>query len=110
MSEQEVNQANNPKAALIGNLVAIGIMFVMAIIFDIEPQKEYGWFGGWYQGFWVPVNWIMSWFNDSILVKAPIHTNAYNVFWWFGLILGAWQWIKIILGSITCIKMMKNNY
>ena len=109
MSAQELNPKANALANIIGNFVGLGLVFVLAIIFDINPLKEYGWFGGLVHGGWSPANWIMSLFSDTILVKAPIYTNAYKVWWWIGLVLGVWQWVKILLTTIGYIRKYKNN-
>lgn len=65
MSEQNLTPEENAVAKFIGNFVGLGIVFIIAIIFDINPLKEYGWFGGLCGG-WAPWNWIMSWFSNSI--------------------------------------------
>lgn len=109
MSEQELTPKAKALSNYIGMIVGLATVFVLAIIFDIDSSKEYGWFLGFFHGGWAPANWIMSWFNDSILVKAPIHTNAYNVFWWIGLVIGALQWIKLLLATIGLIGICKNN-
>ena len=107
MSEQNLTPEENAVAKLVGNFVGLGVVFVIAIIFDINPLKEYGWFGGLCHGGWTPWNWIMSWFSDSILVKAPLHTNAYNVCWWIGLVFGAWTWIGTLLSIFIGIFKRK---
>lgn len=107
MSEQELTQKENVVAKIIGNVVGLAAVFIVVIIFDINPLKEYGWLGGFFHGGWAPWNWIMSWFSNSVLVKAPIHTNAYNVFWWIGVVLSAWVWISTLFTTIALIRISK---
>ena len=49
------------KAASVGNIigfvVGIGLAFVAAYIFSIEPSKEYGWFAGHCQGILLITNY-----------------------------------------------------
>lgn len=60
---------------------------LMAWILSINPFKEYGWFMGMIHGSLAPFNWVISWFSDAWFVKAPLHTTAYNVFWWIFLVI-----------------------
>ena len=107
MNEQELTRKEDVVARIIGNVVGLVVVFFVVVIFDIDPLKEYGWFGGFFHGGWAPWNWIMSWFSDSVLVKAPVHTNAYNVFWWIGVVLSAWVWISTVLTTIGLIRISK---
>ena len=100
MNEQAIQQ----KASVISNLFVIGLVFALALIFDINPAKEYGWFLGSLHGAWIPANWILSLFNDSVLLKAPLHTNAYNTWWWIGVVMGVWSWIRIVLQLIASFR------
>ena len=100
MDEKQIETTGAAMGAIFGNLLVIGCVFVLAIIFDISPTKEYGWFAGGFHGVWAPAYWIMSWFSDNVLVKAPIHTTAYNIFWWVGVITGVWSWFKMLLSII----------
>lgn len=62
------------------------IGMIVAWIFDIDPTKEYGWFAGGFDGAVFVPNYIISLFNSNWLTKAPIHTSAYNVFWWISTV------------------------
>ena len=107
MDEQRIELKGRAIGAIVGNVVGLAAAFLIAWIFDINPSKEYGWFAGFFHGVWVPVNWIMSWFSDAVLVKAPVHTTAYGVFWWIGIVCGVWQWIKLVLVLIGNAKLLK---
>lgn len=106
MDEQKMKTKAETVGAIIGTLLVIGLYFVLAAIFDINPAKEYGWFAGGFHGGWAPAYWIMSWFSDSLLVKAPLHTTAYNVWWWIGVISAGWLWIKMLLNIIASIRVL----
>lgn len=107
MNEQKMKTKAEAVGAIIGILLTIGLVFGLAVIFDINPAKEYGWFAGGFHGCWLPANWIMSWFSDSVLLKAPLHTTAYNVWWWIGVVIGVWSWIKMILMIIANARVLK---
>jgi len=106
MNEQKMKTKTTSVVAIIINLLGIGVYFVLAAIFDINPAKEYGWFAGGAHGCWAPAYWIMSWFSDSLLVKAPLHTTAYSVWWWIGVITAGWIWIKTLLNIIACTRIL----
>ena len=65
----------------------LGFGCLAAWLLSIDPFKMYGWFMGIIHGALAPFNWILSWFCDIWFVKAPLHTTAYNVFWWISLVL-----------------------
>lgn len=93
---------------ILGICIAFGLFFLWVTIFDINPEKEYGWFMGSLHGFWSLHNWILSCFNGDILVKAPLHTSAYNIWWWIGLVLSVYTWIEFLLSIIINIRIIKN--
>ncbi len=109
MNEQAMEQKANAVGFLFGNLFALGIAFALAAIFDINSAKEYGWFMGSLHGAWLPANWILSWFNDSVLLKAPLHTNAYTTWWWIGVVVGCWSWLKVVLQIIITFRGGSNE-
>jgi len=90
------------KANLWGIIIGFVIMFVLAWVFDIVPDKEYGWFAGLFHGGWIVPNYIFSWFTDT-LTKAPIHTKAYNVCWWIGCISGIWYFVVNLINVLVLI-------
>ena len=47
--------------------------------------------------------------NGSVLLKAPLHTNAYNTWWWIGLVIGCWSWLKIVLQIISAFRGVSNE-
>lgn len=69
------------------------VMFAVAWILRMNPEKEYGWFMGLVHGGLVIPNWIISLFNSDWLYKAPLHTNAYMVFWWINVVLSILNYV-----------------
>lgn len=67
-------------------LIWLGVGCLAAWILSINPLREYGWFLGSIHGALAPFNWVISWFAEGWYVKAPLHTTAYNVFWWISFI------------------------
>ena len=106
------NEMIGIKAEAVGRILGIcivfGSLFLVVTIFDINPEKEYGWFMGNLHGVWSLHNWILSCFNGDILVKAPLHTSAYNIWWWIGLVLSVYTWIEFLLSIIINIRIIKN--
>lgn len=98
------------KAASVGNIigfvVGIGLAFVVAYIFSIEPSKEYGWFAGIWHGIWFIPNYIISLFSDNYYFKAPMHTTAYNVFWYINAIWASIFYLNLILKIIGNIRTL----
>ena len=68
--------------------VELIIAFGLALLFPIVVDKVYGWFGGLFHGAFLIPNWIISWFANGHLLKAPLYSGAYNVCWWIGAGLG----------------------
>ena len=78
-------------------IIPIAITAVLVyFFFSIEPDKTYTWWQGAFHGAWVVPNWIVSWFKDGYYVKAPMHTAAYNVWWWIFCIWMCLGWITAI--------------
>ena len=63
------------------------IYFGLALLFPIVVDKVYGWFGGLFHGAFLIPNWVISWFANGHLLKAPLYSGAYNVCWWVGVVL-----------------------
>ena len=89
---------------LCGLVIGIPFAFLVCWIFNIEGDKEYGWFAGSWHGGWMVYNWIRSWFFDGVLVKAPIHTSAYTFFWWFFAI---WGILFLLFATLRCIGIIR---
>lgn len=82
-------------------IVSLVCWFVIAYFYNIKPDYEYTW---WWAMLWhgpmMVYNWIISLFDADKLCKAPLHTTAYNVWWWLSSI-GSVIWFVsqiIILG------------
>ena len=84
----------------LGNIFGLVIAFFIAVWFTIDAGYEYGWF----HGAWVPFNWLRSLFDSAIHMKAPIHTSAYTVWWWIGMITSLVFMFNILIGSIAAIR------
>ena len=87
------------------------IDFIVAYFYDIKPDYEYTLGLGFFlHGPLVVWNWIISWFDADKLCKAPLHTDAYNFFWWFSAISAIVyfiiQAIALIIGTFLR-RMMK---
>ena len=68
--------------------VEVIIAFGLALLFPIVVDKAYGWFGGLFHGAFLIPNWIISWFTDGHLLRAPLCSGAYNIWWLAGAVLG----------------------
>lgn len=91
-----------------GAVIGVALAFLLCWIFNIEGDKEYGWFAGSCHGSWIVYNWIRSWFFDGVFVKAPIHTSAYNFFWWVFAFLGTLPVCFMTLRCIGIIRKLSN--
>lgn len=80
---------------IIGILVCLGLAWLLRI----NPETEYGWFMGVVHGLLLVPNWIISLFDASWLVKAPLHTQVYNVMWWVCGVLNILYWLWAIAGA-----------
>lgn len=97
----------SPRAKAINYVLSVLITSaVLGAIFSIDPAKEYSWFAGLFHGAWVPGNWLLSLFMDDHLVKAPVHTTAYNIFWWIWCVFIC---ISIFFNCITIIFAKGQN-
>ena len=86
------------KKTIIITLVIIIVYYLIAYFFcSINPEKTYSWYSGIWHGLFLFPNAIMSLFSDSIYVKAPNGTTAYNVFFYITAFLslstggGTWK-------------------
>ena len=103
---ENLEEKSKAIGTILGLILGYSISFLLAWIFDIQATHEYGWFLGWCHGSWFIPNWIMSLFNDAVLTKAPLHTSAYNIFWWIGLILTCWYTFTNIISTIISIRKL----
>jgi len=97
----------NKKATLFSTLMGVIIGLVIALMISyflchINPEIESGWLRGlWHGSNFVP-NFVLSFF-DGRLLKAPLHSTAYSVFWWMCSIGSVIVWIVMIFGWIGAI-------
>ena len=97
-------------AKIIGGIIGFAICCsILYYLIPIDPTKTYGWFGGMWQGGCAWINYLISLLVDNHYAKAPLHTTAYNVFWWISFILFPFQLLKVILRFITWIRSPNTN-
>ena len=84
-------------------LVCIAICIGVALLLRINPETEYNWLMGSVHGLLLVPNCIISVFDPSWLIKAPLHTSGYNVAWWILGISDILYWIWAIVGAVIAI-------
>ena len=84
-------------------IIGIAICVAIAVLLRIDPGVEYGWFMGAVHGFLLVPNFIVSIFDGSWLIKAPIHTQMYNIDWWVCGVLDIIYWIWVIAGAVVAM-------
>lgn len=66
-------------------LILIGVQLFAAYCREVDPQVLYSWYAGMAHGTSAIPNWFISLFTEGRLIKAPLCTAAYNVWWWISL-------------------------
>lgn len=92
--------------------ICIGIALALMISFflcNINPDIESGWLRGVWHGSNFVQNLILSFF-DGRLLKAPLHSTAYSVFWWMCSISSVIVWILVIFGWISNFRKKLSEY
>ncbi len=84
-------------------LAGIAICFGLAWWLRIDPGQEYGWWMGIVHGILLVPNWLISLFDSTWLVKAPLHTQMYNIDWWVCGILNILYWIWAVAGAVISL-------
>ena len=85
--------------------ICIGLALALMLSYylcHINPEIESGWLRGLWHGSNFVQNFILSFF-DGRLLKAPLHSTAYAVFWWMCSISCVIVWIVMIFGWIANI-------
>ncbi len=90
--------------AILGILLTMAFLFGFALIFKIDPDKLYGWWGAFWQCIVFVPNCIMSWFGADVVIRAVNRTTAYNIIWWPSIVITVWGWIKMVLNIIVIIR------
>ncbi len=90
---------------LIQLLIGIAVCLGAAYLLRIDPQTDYGCFMGGVHGLLLVPNWLLSIFNHEWMIKAQLHTSAYNIAWWVCGIIDIAYWAWAIIGAI--ISMAK---
>ena len=91
---------------VVGCIIGFSAAFFLAWFFSIEGGKEYGWFAGIFHGSWAPINWIRDLLFDGVYVKAPLHTTAYNSFWWGFLVFGILGYLRLLVNAIIALRYL----
>lgn len=107
MKEEKATVLGKIIGRIIGLLIGFCVAYFIAGLFPINPSKEYGWFGGGFHGIWAVFNWVRSLFDDTVLLKATLHTSAYNVWWWLGLTWIVCFIVNNVLSTIIEIRRFK---
>ena len=84
-------------------IIGVAICVAIAVLLRIDPGVEYRWFMGAVHGFLLVPNFIVSIFDGSWLIKAPIHTQMYNIDWWVCGVLDIIYWIWAIAGAVVAM-------
>lgn len=84
-------------------IVGIAICLGLSWLLEINPETEYGWFMGIVHGLLLVPNWVISLFDASWLMKAPLHTQMYNIDWWVCGIINVLYWLWAIAGATMSI-------
>lgn len=84
---------------------AIGLL--VAFCLRIDPIREYGWWGGIWQGCIAIYHWILSLFDNRILVRAVHRTLCYDIWWWATLSANIIAWMLLLLRLIIPFKKDK---
>lgn len=92
---------------LIQLLVGIAICIGASLFLRINPEMEYGWLMGAVHGLLLVPNCLISIFDPSWLIKAPLHTSGYNIDWWICGICDVLYWIWAIVGAVIAIARTK---
>lgn len=100
MNETKINGI----ASVIGTLIGIGVSVGISALFLIDPLKEYGWWGGCWQGVLFVPHWILSWFKEDVLLRAPLRTTAYNIFFWMMLIWQMFWYFHLLVNSVRSLR------
>ena len=84
-------------------LAGVAICFGLAWWLRIDPAQEYGWWMGIVHGLLLVPNWLISLVDSTWLVKAPLHTQMYNIDWWVCGILNIIYWLWAVIGAVISI-------
>ena len=84
-------------------VIGVAVCVAVAVLLRIDPQTEYGWFMGAVHGFLLVPNFIVSLFDGSWLVKAPLHTQMYNIDWWVCGVIDVIYWIWAVAGAVLAM-------
>ncbi|MCL1821630.1 MAG: hypothetical protein FWG22_02280 [Prolixibacteraceae bacterium] len=102
------NQNLNPGCAAAASIVGAFIGLALGLLLpyflcDINPDINAGWFRGIWHGGNLPGNFILSFFDDRLL-RAPLHTTAYTIFWWFSTVVSIIVWIIMCINIVAIFR------
>lgn len=86
---------------MMGICIGMALAFMISFFLcNIHPEIESGWLRGlWHGGNFIQ-NLVLSIF-DGRLLKAPLHSTAYSVFWWICAISSVFVWLLMIVGWVS---------
>ncbi|MDR1633303.1 MAG: hypothetical protein LBR97_10630 [Dysgonamonadaceae bacterium] len=92
-------------------MIGLGIgLLIPYFLCHIDPNINAGWLRGFWHGSNFIGNLILSLF-DGRLLKAPVHTAAYNFFWWFFTISSCLMWLGFCINMIKGLgKILSGEY
>ncbi|MDR1330620.1 MAG: hypothetical protein LBK07_00775 [Tannerella sp.] len=99
--EQNLPSGCAVSAHIIGTLIGLGIsLLIPYYLCHINPEIEAGWLRGFWHGGNFVGNLVLSLF-DGRLLRAPLHTAAYSVFWWISTVGSCIVWFLYCIHWIS---------
>ncbi|MDR1602539.1 MAG: hypothetical protein LBS42_08945 [Tannerella sp.] len=100
--EQKLNPGCAVSVYIVSSIIMFGIgLLIPYFLCRIDPAIEAGWLRGLWHGSNFVGNLILMLFEERLL-KAPLHTTAYSVFWWIFTVGSC------IIGFLICINWITN--
>ncbi|MDR2384261.1 MAG: hypothetical protein LBD80_01170 [Tannerella sp.] len=96
--EQKLSPGCAVSIFIFGSLLGMGLaLLIPYYLCRIDPAIEAGWLRGMWHGGNFVGNLILTLFEDRLL-KAPLHSTAYSVFWWLSTVLACIMWLLYCIG------------
>ncbi|MDR1937047.1 MAG: hypothetical protein LBQ73_00930 [Tannerellaceae bacterium] len=86
--------------------IAFGLCLALLVSYylcHIDPAIDAGWLRGLWHGSNFVGNFILSFF-DGRLLKAPLHSTGYAVFWWMCTVSSVLVWAVMVINWIDTIR------
>jgi hypothetical protein len=102
--EQRANPGCVIPLYIIFSLIGLGLgALIPYYLCHIDPTIEAGWLRGLWHGGNFTGNLILSLFDDRLL-KAPLHSTAYSVFWWIFTVSSCLMWFVYCINWVNKLK------